>query len=1452
MDSNNSFRLPSLRRNSSSIFQRAASASMFGRSSDVFSNASTREEDDEESLKWAALEKLPTYSRMKKGIFLDGGGVPSEIDIDALGIAQKRQLVERLVRVAEEDNERFLLKLKQRIDRVGLDFPTIEVRYENLNIEALAHVGSRGLPTFINATINSLESVVNALHILPNKKRPLNILHDVNGIIKPKRMTLLLGPPGSGKTTLLLALAGKLDSELKVTGKVTYNGHGMNEFVPQRTAAYISQHDLHIAEMTVRETLAFSARVQGVGTRYDMLTELSRREKAANIKPDPDLDVYMKAVSTGGQETSIITDYVLKILGLDICADTTVGDEMLRGISGGQRKRVTTGEMIVGPTAALFMDEISTGLDSSTTFQIVRSLKQITNILGQTTVISLLQPAPETFDLFDDIILLSDGHVVYHGPREHILEFFETMGFKCPARKGVADFLQEVTSRKDQRQYWQRDNRPYRYVPVREFAEAFKKFHVGDRLRAELAVPFDKSRSHPAALTTSKYGISKAELLKACASREFLLMKRNSFVYIFRVFQLMLTSLIAMTLFFRTRMHHNTTNDGTVYMGALFFAMVTHMFNGFSELALTCIKLPVFFKQRDSLFFPSWAYTIPSWILKIPVSFVEVSVTIFLNYYVIGFDPNLGRFFKQYLLLLLVNQMASGMFRFMASLGRDTVVANTLASFALVVTLVLSGFILSHDKIRSWWIWGYWISPLMYAMNALSINEFLGHKWRHYANGASEYLGIQVLKSRGMPTEAKWYWIGVGALIGFIIVFNFLFTLALTYLKPAGKSQQSLSEEELKEKHTNVTGEVLDGPQAGEMSEITSAARGHGAGSSDLDLNQNQRGMVLPFAPLSVTFDNIRYSVDMPAEMKAQGVQEDRLLLLKGVSGSFRPGVLTALMGVSGAGKTTLMDVLAGRKTGGYIEGEISISGYPKKQETFARVSGYCEQNDIHSPNVTVYESLVYSAWLRLPSEVDSDTRKMFIEEVMELVELIPLRNALVGLPGVNGLSTEQRKRLTIAVELVANPSIIFMDEPTSGLDARAAAIVMRTVRNTVNTGRTVVCTIHQPSIDIFEAFDELFLMKRGGEEIYVGPLGHHSKDLISYFEAIPGVSKIKDGYNPATWMLEVSTIAQEEALGINFAEAYRNSELYQRNKEIIKELSTPPPESSDLYFPTQYSQSFLTQCMACLWKQHLSYWRNPPYTVVRFFFSLIIALMFGTIFWRLGGKRNTQQDLFNAMGSMYAAVLFMGISYSTSVQPVVAVERSVFYRERAAGMYSALPYAFGQVTIELPYVLVQSVLYGVIVYSMMNFQWTAAKFFWYLFYMYFTLLYFTYYGMLCVGLTPSYNIAAIVSSAFYGIWNVFSGFIIARPSMPVWWSWYYWACPVSWTLYGLVTSQFGDLDDPLQGSTEGQTVRGFLKSYFGFHHDFLGVVAFMVVGFAVLFAFLFAVSIKVLNFQRR
>ncbi|KAG8647080.1 pleiotropic drug resistance protein 2 isoform X1 [Manihot esculenta] len=1416
---------------------------------DIF-NRSMRREEDEEELRWAAIERLPTYDRMKKGMLrqvLDNGKViQSEVDVRNLRMQDKKLLMESILKDIEDDNEKFLTRLRGRIDKVGIKIPKIEVRFENLSVEGDVHVGSRALPTLLNATLNTIENILGLIRLAPSKKRKIQILQDISGIARPSRMALLLGPPGAGKTTLLLALAGKLGQDLRKTGKITYCGHELHEFVPQRTCAYISQHDLHNGEMTVRETLDFSGRCLGVGTRYEMLSELSRREKAAGIKPDPEIDAFMKAIAVSGQKTSLVTDYVLKILGLDICADIIVGDEMRRGISGGQKKRLTTGEMLVGPAKVLLMDEISTGLDSSTTFQICRFMRQMVHIMDVTMIICLLQPSPETFELFDDIILLSEGQIVYQGPREKVLEFFEYMGFKCPERKGVADFLQEVTSMKDQEQYWYKKDQPYRFISVPEFVQGFGSFHIGQQLASDLSIPYDKSRVHPAALVTKKYGISNWELFRACFSKEWLLMKRNSFVYIFKTTQITIMSVFAFTVFLRTQMKVGTVVDGQKFFGALFFSLINVMFNGMAELAMTIFRLPVFFKQRDFLFYPAWAFGLPIWVLRIPLSLLESAIWIVLTYYTIGFAPSAKRFFRQFLAFFGIHQMALSLFRFIAALGRVQVVANTLGTFTLLLVFVLGGFIVAKNDIAPWMIWGYYASPMMYGQNAVVMNEFLDERWSAPNPDPridAPTVGKVLLKSRGFFTDDYWFWICIGALFAFSLLFNVLFIVALSYLNPLSDSKTVVVDEDKKEK--SQTGKHRT--QGIDM-EVRNSSEGVSAVSSSY-----RRGMVLPFQPLSLAFNHVNYYVDMPAEMKNEGVQEKRLQLLRDVSGYFRPGILTALVGVSGAGKTTLMDVLAGRKTSGYIEGSINIAGYPKNQATFARVSGYCEQNDIHSPNVTVYESLLYSAWLRLSKDVDTKTRKMFVEEVMELVELNPIRDALVGLPGVDGLSTEQRKRLTIAVELVANPSIIFMDEPTSGLDARAAAIVMRTVRNTVDTGRTVVCTIHQPSIDIFEAFDELVLMKRGGQIIYAGPLGYQSNKLIEYFEAIPGVPKIKNGYNPATWMLDITTSSMETQLNVDFAEIYINSPLYQRNQDLIRELSTPAPGSKDLYFPTKYSQSFLVQCKACFWKQHWSYWRNPKYNAIRFFLTIVIGILFGLIFWNQGQKITKQQDLMNLLGAVYTAIFFLGATNTSSVQPIVAIERTVFYRERAAGLYSALPYAFAQVAIEAIYVTIQSIFYSCILYTMIGYEWKVGKFLWFLYFIITSFIYFTLYGMMLVALTPGHQIAAIVMSFFLSFWNLFSGFLIPRSQIPIWWRWYYWASPVAWTIYGLVASQVGDKDVLLEIPGAGNVpLKVYLKETLGFDHDFLPAVGVAHIGWVLLFFFVFAYGIKFLNFQRR
>ncbi|KAK4388906.1 ABC transporter G family member 32 [Sesamum angolense] len=1034
--------------------------------------------DEDEALVLAALQRSPTYDRARTALFRNVAGELSLVDVRRIKEQEQKQALDKLVNAVNENIEGFFRRVRQRFDAVGLEFPKVEVRFQNLQVDALVH------------------ALLRKLGIFSGRKQKFSILKNINGVVRPSRLTLLLGPPSSGKTTFLLALAGRLAPSLQMSGKVAYNGHNLEEFTPQRTAAYASQQDWHISEMTVREVLEFSGQCQGPGYKHEMLMELLRREKIAGINPDQDLDIFIKAVVLG-QQTSFLVEYIMKW-------------EMkcLKGYQGTKK---------AAHYWVLFLDEISTGLDSSTTHQIIKYLRHTTHALDCTTLVSLLQPDPETYEMFDDIILFSEGQIVYQGPREAA-----------------------VISEKDQEQYWFL-NSQYNYVPVAKFVEAFQSFRVGNSLVRELAIPFNKHYNHPAALSTKTYGITRAKLLRISFSWQMLLLKRNSPVFVFKFIQLLLIILIMMSVFFRTTMHHNTLDDGGVYLGALYFAIVMILFNGFMEVPMLIAKLPVLYKHRDLRFYPCWIYTLPSWLLSIPLSLVESFLWVAVTYYAIGFDPQITRCLLQFLIYFALHQMSIGLFRVMASLGRNMVVANTFGSFAMLVVMVLGGFIISRDSIPVWWIWGYWFSPMMYAQSAASVNEFLGHSWDKKAGDNSTLsLGEMLLKVRSLFPDDHWYWIGFGALLGYTLLFNTLFTLFLTHLNPLGNQQAivPVADHHDKDKEQDSEPSIIS---FGEFLQHSHSFTGKSI--------CRRKGMVLPFEPLSMCFSNISYYVDIPMELKGQGLP-DRLQLLVDVTGAFRPGVLTALIGVSGAGKTTLMDVLAGRKTGGHIEGSIYVSGYPKNQETFARISGYCEQNDVHSPCLTVHESLLFSAWLRLSSQCDFATQRAFVDEVMELVELTPLRRALVGVPGVNGL------------------------------DARAAAIVMRAVRNIVDTGRTIVCTIHQPSIDIFESFDE----------------------------AIPGVQKIRSGYNPAAWILEVTSPAEENRLGLDFAEIYHRSTLFQES----------------------------------------------------------------------------QQDIFNAMGSMYAAVLFIGITNATSVQPVVFVERFVSYRERAAGMYSALPFAFAQARSQL------------------------------------------------------------------------------------------------------------------------------------------------------------------------
>ncbi|KAI8531790.1 hypothetical protein RHMOL_Rhmol11G0162800 [Rhododendron molle] len=248
---------------------------------------------DECVSEWAQIDRLPAFRRLRTSLVDENIGTKKVdiqgkrlVDVTQLGALERRMFVEKLIKNVEDDNLQLLQKMRRRKDKVGVELPTVVVRYNSLRVEAECEVvRGKPLPTLWNSV---------------------------------KRLIL-------------------------VAGEVFYNGHKLEEFIPQKTSAYVSQNDLHIPEMTSREALDFSACCQGVGNRAEIMAEVIRREKQARVVPDPDIDTYMKAISIEGQKTTLQTDYILKILGLNICAETLVGDAMRRGVSGGQKKRLTIG-----------------------------------------------------------------------------------------------------------------------------------------------------------------------------------------------------------------------------------------------------------------------------------------------------------------------------------------------------------------------------------------------------------------------------------------------------------------------------------------------------------------------------------------------------------------------------------------------------------------------------------------------------------------------------------------------------------------------------------------------------------------------------------------------------------------------------------------------------------------------------------------------------------------------------------------------------------------------------------------------------------------------------------------------------------------------------------------------------------------------------------------------------
>lgn len=442
---------------------------------------------------------------------------------------------------------------------------------------------------------------------------------------------------------------------------------------------------------------------------------------------------------------------------------------------------------------------------------------------------------------------------------------------------------------------------------------------------------------------------------------------------------------------------------------------------------------------------------------------------------------------------------------------------------------------------------------------------------------------------------------------------------------------------------------------------------------------------------------------------------------------------------------------------------------------------------DVHESTATVREALRFSAKLRQPREVPLQEKYEYCETIIKLLEMENIAGATIGTVG-NGLNQEQRKRLTIGVELASKPELLmFLDEPTSGLDSGAAFNIVRFLRKLADAGQAILCTIHQPSAVLFEEFDELILLKSGGRVVYHGELGHDSRKMLNYFEA-NGAKKCPSKANPAEYMLEAIGSGNPDYNGPDWGDIWANSKEHSARTDEIQEMSERrrnAPVSDNLKDQREYAMPLWTQIYSTTYRNFVAYWRSPDYLIGKFMLHIFTGLFNTFTFWHLG---NSQIDM---QSRLFSAFMTLTISppLIQQLQPRFLALRNIYQsRERNSKIYSWVAFTTAAVVPELPWSFVAGTLYWCCWYWATWFPrgtYPAASM--WLFVAVFE-VYYVSFGQAIASFAPNELLASILVPLFFLFVVSFCGVVVPYAGLPYFWrSWMYWLTPFHYLLEGIL-----------------------------------------------------------------
>ncbi|KAJ3480239.1 hypothetical protein NLG97_g8116 [Lecanicillium saksenae] len=1232
-------------------------------------------------------------------------------------------------------------------------------------------------------------------HFSFGKKEHKQILHNFNGILKPGELLVVLGRPGSGCSTMLKSICGELHGlKLSDDTHIHYNGVGQKQMMKEfkGETSYNQEVDKHFPHLTVGQTLEFAATVR---TPQERIQGMTRKEYAK----------YMVKV-------------VMAAFGLSHTYNTKVGDDFVRGVSGGERKRVSIAEMLLAGSPVSAWDNSTRGLDSATAFKFVQSLRMVTEMGDGVCAVAIYQASQAIYDLFDKATVLYEGRQIYFGPASQAKRYFEEQGWFCPARQTTGDFLTSITNPGERKAREGFENKVPRtpedfekawlqsadYQALISEIDANDKEFIGENTESGYSQLRDRKNAMQAKHVRPKspYLISTWMQVKANTKRAYQRIWGDKSAQAAQIFAHTFIALIVGSAFFG----NPATTDGLFARGSvLFIAILMNALTAISEINSLYAQRPIVEKHASYAFYHPATEAIAGVLSDVPIKFCTAVVFNIILYFMAGLRREPGQFFLFFLITYISTFVMSAVFRTLAASTKTVSQAMGLSGVMVLILVIYTGFVIPQPAMHPWFAWLRWINPIFYAFEILIANEFHGQR---FPCGPSSFVppyqprvgtsficgvtgavkGEDTVSGDAFIAASYQYtyshvWRNFGILIAFLVAFMIMYFIVTEI-----NSSTTSTAEALVFQRGHVPDYLLKGGQKPAETE-----------------KEKEKGEDVPLPPQRdiFTWRNVVYDIPYKGGERR---------LLDHVSGWVKPGTLTALMGVSGAGKTTLLDVLAQRTTMGVITGDMLVSGKPLS-DSFQRHTGYVQQQDLHLETATVRESLRFSAMLRQPKTVSKAEKYAFVEEVIKMLNMEEFANAVVGVPG-EGLNVEQRKLLTIGVELAAKPKLLlFLDEPTSGLDSQSSWSICSFLRKLADSGQAILCTVHQPSAILFQEFDRLLFLAKGGKTVYFGEIGQNSRTLLDYFES-NGARKCSDQENPAEYMLEVVNNGYNDK-GQDWQSVWNGSpESGGVQKELDRIQSSPAPaeDGSDDGNQGEFAMPLTQQIREVTYRVFQQYWRMPAYVLAKMALSIASGLFIGFTFF------NAKSSLGGMQTVMFAVFMITNIfpSLVQQIQPLFITQRSLYeVRERPSKAYSWVAFVLANIIVEIPYQALAGVLiWACFYYPVVGIQ-TGDRQGLILLFVVQLFLYASSFAHMTIAAMPDAQTASSFVTVLVLMSILFNGVLQPPNALPGFWIFMYRVSPFTYWIAGIVATILHDREvkcapketqifDPRDGQTCG------------------------------------------------